>query len=788
MGDASHTLRNDKLVARFDPKTGMLAHLSSDPRGDSIIAPLYCRYRLDGEWFEDKKLYKPRKVEMGDDFVQTTLRSPHVEVTFRYELAPDAATLTVDCTVRGFKRRNTLEHPAFPAIDFAGDFINTMEDEADLYDDGVELGGGAQLPCWRVFFRKGRQSGLLVAARCKRDMSRLQILDAGFHVKPHTMVAYDTGNLGRPIVVTPRHRHHVRFELAPWSAAKHDALIEAARLDEPVQLDRPAPRGRSRKNFKGKLFDIIDVAPASAATETFTRGKWQVADMPWARGGKALFASTGCDAPPITFDPQLKGVYRIHVGIANGEGVIMRLTGDKLPRFRTSPTDRLNFRFTDKADGPHDAYESAPYGHSPFRLWLSGSHRAQEVDFGVEKMDGRKVTLERLANLHEACAIDYIRFEKLNKKQAAEWEASEQREPRLPLSGFADVVDIFLYTNMRMPDSDAYAASVAEHARCGFRKIYWRIDGQCSDFQTKVGTPRYISARVHGVFCPQAKAYGRALKNHDLLRIAVDAAAEHGTEIWGWQRFNNYNGNVQSDFFKNNPQFHEQWEQGTTAAKLCLAFPEVRKHKIDILVEAAKYGLAGLNLGFLRHPPVLCYHPILVEGYQKEYGALPPRNLKHPDARQLTSLPRTGGDYERWYKYRARFMTEFGRELRTALRDEGLGHVKVSIWVRPNHCLFDGIDMDYWLAEGLCDEVVAGAIVRQYDVECPELYEPDPEWKATVRRYVPLYRNIWIDDYRAARKRCDGIIADGYDGICTYESNEAVLNTDMIALYRSLRT
>ena len=52
-------------------------------------------------------------------------------------------------------------------------------------------------------------------------------------------------------------------------------------------------------------------------------------------------------------------------------------------------------------------------------------------------------------------------------------------------------------------------------------------------------------------------------------------------------------------------------------------------------------------------------------------------------------------------------MTAFGRELRAALAARNMAHVKVSIWVRPRHCLFDGIDLDAWLDEGLCDEVVA---------------------------------------------------------------------------------
>ncbi|HCP99185.1 MAG TPA: hypothetical protein DIT99_00115, partial [Candidatus Latescibacteria bacterium] len=108
--------------------------------------------------------------------------------------------------------------------------------------------------------------------------------------------------------------------------------------------------------------------------------------------------------------------------------------------------------------------------------------------------------------------------------------------------------------------------------------------------------------------------------------------------------------NVQSEFFRNHPEFHEAQESGTPQAKLCLAHEAVRRHKIDILIEAAAYGLDGLCLGFLRHPPILHYAPILVEGYTKTYGEPPPSDEASKDPHFIQSLPIMDETHQQWYR------------------------------------------------------------------------------------------------------------------------------------------
>ncbi|MDP6505500.1 MAG: hypothetical protein QF886_17895, partial [Planctomycetota bacterium] len=120
--------------------------------------------------------------------------------------------------------------------------------------------------------------------------------------------------------------------------------------------------------------------------------------------------------------------------------------------------------------------------------------------------------------------------------------------------------------------------------------------------------------------------------------------------------------------------------------------------------------------------------------------------------------------------------------LRAALSEREMEHVKVSLWLRPNHCLFDSIDLPLWLDEGLCDEVVVESYnPHEYD---EVVYGVRPEWKAMVQSKVPLIRSTFALGLEKAK---DMAISEGYDGLCTYESDWFVLDDRWVDFYRGLR-
>ncbi|HVG95731.1 MAG TPA: hypothetical protein VNK05_02380, partial [Chloroflexota bacterium] len=209
-----------------------------------------------------------------------------------------------------------------------------------------------------------------------------------------------------------------------------------------------------------------------------------------------------------------------------------------------------------------------------------------------------------------------------------------------------------------------------------------------------------------------SRYYGQALQRLDPLRIAVDESRRWSVRLFGWMRTNNYSGNVVAEFFTEHPEWHDEGEDGSPAPALCFAFPEVRAHKIAILCEAAAYGLDGLLIDTLRHPPMVHYAPVVVNAFRAEYGEDPPRE-PHPTLSRQRADNRAGERWERWFRFRARHFTTFIRELRGALVAAGMGTLPVHLRVAPRRYLHDGADLDALLEERLIDAVVA----NRYTVE-----------------------------------------------------------------------
>jgi len=813
-------LVNRYLHAGFDATTGNLLELGDDASSPNLIESMCCWHSVAGRKTNESD-WRVETVRFSNDAVESVLRSEHIQIERCFEIGRKDALLRARYRVRPLTGTKSLDLGVFPHIDFTSDFADAFEDERDMYDDGAELGDGRELPCWRVFFARGEERGLMLATRCKADMSHVQILARGLDFMPHVRINYSTNyNLQTAPVLfgvasavpsrpASRERQHwlgtadatapaayeLRFEIGPWSRKRHRAIFRFAKLDEPVDVGNPPPRGRTGPKPKGKVFYAHRFASPRQASRTFRRDRWLIAKVPWTQQGNALVAGTGVKPPPLTLDPKLKGDHRVFVGVGNSIGVKLRRSGDPETMYRLLPLSERKGKV-----------------RGPFQLALSGRHEASEIDCGTMDLTGKKLRLERFPDLHNIAMIDYVRFEPIrprhddpsrDRKGAENLMPGRNETIPLPhgrgsdrvhgegdrskfiLAGMSDAPDLAPLVDAMRPTPEAWTAAIWSHARCGFQKVYWRIDGQCSDFPSKHNTMRYVSAKVHGMFYPQAKAYGRALRRFDQLRVVVEAGRKYGVEIWGWMRFNSYAGNVVSDFFVKHPEYHETWENGTKAMKLCLALPEVRRHKIDILAEAAGYGLQGLNLGFLRHAPVIHRHPILVDGYKQNYGNEPPLCMTdRNDQTYRFTLPPMDDESVRWYRYRAGFLTRFGRELRQRLRATGLGHVKISLWLRPNHHLYDGIDLDDWLKENLCDEVVISQ--RTYVDEPLPIAEPSPAWREGIRARVPLLRGIWAHDLKFAEANVARWIDEGYHGLSTYESNAAVIDPRFIEFYHQL--
>jgi len=142
------------------------------------------------------------------------------------------------------------------------------------------------------------------------------------------------------------------------------------------------------------------------------------------------------------------------------------------------------------------------------------------------------------------------------------------------------------------------------------------------------------------------------------------------------------------------------------SSRLCYAIPEVRRERIDILLELHRKGADVFVLDFCRQPPLLWYHPVLADAYLKE-AATNPREIQSFDIR----------DYIDWFQSRTEFLTMFMRELRREMRaqEDEIGR-PCCLVVRipdssPMLMVAAGIDIEAWLRGNLVDATMLSPLV-----------------------------------------------------------------------------
>ncbi|MGI8423624.1 MAG: hypothetical protein ACR2NO_05860 [Chloroflexota bacterium] len=460
----------------------------------------------------------------------------------------------------------------------------------------------------------------------------------------------------------------------------------------------------------GELEVIVDVVPAVSlprgddgrvvgaadlAKDARAAG-WLVVDAPQLPGGAALLQRPGGGAGPIHVAPTLRGRYDVYVGVGQGAGVKFRPDGD--PTWSYVHTERVDPRERVDIQSWQPVETACRPGAG------GGSH--SEVLLRRVALDGGGLWLAPHPYLHGYTVVSHLRFV---PAPGPEPVVSLSGRGRI-VAGLADIPDVGNDLGADAYQEETWREVVAQHARVGIDTVYWRVDGQCADFHTKVGTVRYSVPRTHGLYSPRSRTYGRALELLDPLRIAADEKRRWDLRLIGWMRANNYSGNVVSRFFVEHPEWHEQREDGRLAPQLCFAVPAVRAHKTAILREAVAYGLDGLMIDTLRHPPMVGYHPVVVQAFREECGEDPPRGLD--PRRPLDQFDgRDGESWKRWFRFRARYFADLIRELRAGLSADGYGGLPIHVRVAPTRYLHDGADLEALLDERLVDAVIANRYI-----------------------------------------------------------------------------
>jgi hypothetical protein len=320
------------------------------------------------------------------------------------------------------------------------------------------------------------------------------------------------------------------------------------------------------------------------------------------------------------------------------------------------------------------------------------------------------------------------------------------------------------------------------HLDHGIRHIMWHLGRSRLDYHSELPT----STRYSGDTRPETQLIKAAFEKECSLRAAVAFAEKQGMVIYGRLAMNRhygsgYGGMLRSDFAANHPEWWERDRRGNADdTRLSYAVPEYRAERIAILLEAARFGAHGLCLDFCRQPPVVRYHPLVIEPWLKE-GKPDPRKME-------PGMPQ----FLEWARHRCGFVTTFLRDLRAQLRDyERTSGRKVPVLVRITEGTLDlnlaeGMDLATWVNDGLVDEVALDPFLL-WDFPYPETAAP----------YVQLCHGKGIKIYgganttpargtranaRAFLERIDRNYREGVDGIALYQTDAPIWHPKLKAI------
>jgi hypothetical protein len=319
------------------------------------------------------------------------------------------------------------------------------------------------------------------------------------------------------------------------------------------------------------------------------------------------------------------------------------------------------------------------------------------------------------------------------------------------------------------------------HAEAGIKNVIWHAGRSVANFRTDhpllstYGTVGDSNAAGPGDLRFKKMMEQRCLleatvkfcRHNDIILAARLAMNRHYGEAYG--------GLWTSKFFRDHPEYHEipwQTADGPTG-RMCYAFEEVRHERISFLLEMARKGPDILHLDFARQPPMIMYHPRLVDGFKRRTGV---------DPRKLSILD--GERFWDWMRYRSEHMTQFMRELNKERRDyEEKSGRTITIQVRVTDGGFEtnllsGIDLRVWCEEGLFDELFTTPlewIVGHYQHDLISYISLAHQFD------MPLYAGISAlpvagfsaNPIRLIQRALDAY-EDGADGVALYQTDFAL--------------
>lgn len=496
--------------------------------------------------------------------------------------------------------------------------------------------------------------------------------------------------------------------------------------------------------------DLSICEPAGSLSRERRHGAWTLVDYETEDGvaGTMAFAYPNEGAPPLTLPIAAKGLYRVYVGInysrvPGGDllhhspwpiygQVQLKLEGDVgYSRFALEVGWKVDSGWKLKT-GMEGETGSSPVGKS-MQIYTS----IQETFWRVHEFTGpTRLTIagmeppysdvagSRLANLA------YVKLVPVSAEERKTWESIAPRR---------DTRNLALLWCTGMLSGHAIGSPMYHPT-----SLDWFRDEIAPFVDTDVGI--LMLECIRGSLCTYRSAIGDIdpPANQwdpawiDPLAAFRDLAREHGMQIFAAMRMMGRGLPMvdqpigRGSFIVNNPQWARRDRDGSLTNNVSLAFPEVRRHWLDLLRETLDYGIDGVMIYFHRGQPFVLFEEPVIEAFRAAHGE---------DARRLPM------DDPRLLRHWAGYVTQFLREVRALVNEKPGRKLAVSVYGMPYK--FDQVkqydpiryncDVETWLREGLIDYLmptptVEPAMIRRWR----ELGGPDLHiWPDLQPRVMP---------------------------------------------------
>lgn len=436
------------------------------------------------------------------------------------------------------------------------------------------------------------------------------------------------------------------------------------------------------------LTNFNDCTPAQAVSAQWETNCWRAVPYETVDGikGTMLMATTDIDPQPVELPLNLKGWYRIFLGLG-GPG----LDSFMLPSVKVKLTD----------DPAYVMLQTSG------RFWWM---ELKDVFWKEADLTNQSLHLAKPNGLHNGGSVAmtsylaYIRLEPLSENEVESIKQDRANNANKRIIATEDGWSAIAVYNYKT--AEELYQNILPYQHSDVQKIFYCASaGDTVNYpETSVGTAPQMHKRpvyprrLDKTFVESMEIFRS--KQIDPVEELCDFSHKIGLEFHANIRVGSFACEPPFDeffwskYYTEHPELHCRDKDGREIPRLSYAFHESQQHMLALCEEIAQRNIDGFGWVFVRGLPVILYEKPLIDAVKSKYGCDP---CELPD------------DDEMVCKCRAELFTDFMRKVKQRLdalrvrqgRPPLQYHVIVPATQKVNYLL--GLDVATWVKEGLID-------------------------------------------------------------------------------------